>query len=120
MIEKQYKLPFSKWFFIFIGILTFYLPLVYLIMAIWALGGMIFNYNLEIPAWLMGIGTLACYLTVALLPIYITWVIFSKQLTAREKLWWAFIVILINCFRILFTNSQHKLLIDFIKAEKKL
>jgi len=42
------------------------------------------------------LGTLACYLTVALLPIYIAWVIFSKQLTAREKLWWVFIVILAN------------------------
>jgi len=57
---------------------------------------MIFNYNLETPAWLVGIGTPAFYLTVALLPIYIAWVVFSKQLSVREKLRWGFIVILAN------------------------
>jgi len=96
MEKTQNKLPRSKWIFILIGIPTFYMPLAYLIMAIWAIGGMIFNYDLETPIWLLFIIGPAYFVTIALWPIYIVWVLFSKRLTKTEKLKWLFIVILMN------------------------
>jgi len=72
------------------------LPLVYMISILWVLGGLIFNYNPETPIWLLTIGFPAYFLTIALLPVYIVWVVFSKRLTVREKWWWPFIVIIMN------------------------
>jgi hypothetical protein len=97
--EKQDKpkLPLPKWCFLLLGVPTFYMPLAYLSLAVCVVGWLIIGRPQKIPGeWLAAFAGPSLYVTFALWPIYIGWVVFSKRLTLREKGLWLVIVFFLN------------------------
>ncbi len=75
------------------------MPLGYLVVVVWAIVGMLVDGEVGVrdtPQWMMIVAESALYVTVAMWPIYIAWLAFSKMLTWREKGQWLGIVILLN------------------------
>jgi hypothetical protein len=97
--QPQIGLPLPKWCFVLLGVPTFYLPLAYLVMGVWAIVGMLVGGEFgEPPEWMVYVLNPALYVTCGLWPIYIAWVGLSKRLALREKGWWLVVVILLNMF----------------------
>ena len=89
--QKAIGLPLPRWCFIILAIPTFYMPLSYIVLFVWALAVM-FGDMFNPPGWIES----ALYVTYAMCPVYLAWVCFSKMLTLREKGYWALIVIFLN------------------------
>lgn len=99
MEEKTHtlqKLPLPNWCFVLLGVPTFYMPLAYLALAVWATTGMLTGVAGGPPELMKAAVHPALYVTFAMWPVYIAWVGLSKRLTRREKGMWLFIVILAN------------------------
>ncbi len=95
--QTHQKLPLPKWCFILLGIPTFYMPLAYLAVVVWTIGGeMLLGLDCASPKWMMTAIQPALYVTFAMWPVYMAWVLFSKRLAWGEKLLWLFIVIFLN------------------------
>ena len=121
----------KKLLLLIIGIPTFFMPLAYLIMVIWAFGGMIFNYDLDMPAWMLYFLEPAYYITLILLPMYAAWVLLSKKISGAEKFKWILIIIFLNMIgmpmfyvfivrkylgiKLKFNNKDEKALSKFLK-----
>jgi len=90
------RLPRPRWFFLALAVPTFYMPLAYLVLAVWTISGISGGGISDPPAWIVNMIQPAPYVTAALWPVYLTWLGFSKILTWREKGLWLFIVILLN------------------------
>lgn len=89
-------LPLRKWYFILLGVPTFYMPLAYLGVAVWPIVGMLAGEIKDPPELFMRAVHPALYVTFGMWPIYIAWVGLSKRLARREKAWWLFIVVILN------------------------
>lgn len=72
------------------------MPLVYVGVAVWVIGGMLAGEIKDFPEWMMIAIGLSLYVLYAVWPIYIAWVAFSKVMTWREKGLWLFLVIFMN------------------------
>jgi len=72
------------------------MPLAYVAVAVWAVGGMLTGGTGDFPEWMMKAIHPALYMTFGMCPFYIAWVGLSKRLARREKVWWLFIVIVLN------------------------
>jgi hypothetical protein len=95
--QNKSKLPGPKWFFFIIGVPTFYMPLMYLANVAIFILVMLFGIEAEdVPELVMAAIYSAIYVTFVLWPIYIVWVVFSKKLAWREKLFWLFVVTILN------------------------
>ena len=73
------------------------MPLVYLTMMVCVFCSMITGRpENPLPQW-FGVALVASlYVTAAMLPIFVAWVILSKRLTLREKGLWLFVVLFLN------------------------
>ena len=99
MVEEQTAQggwPLPKVFFAALAVPTFYMPLAYAAMAIWVLGSMIRGDFGDFPGWLGPPLLVSIYVTLALWPVYIAWVLLSRQLTWQDKGKWLFIVLILN------------------------
>ena len=95
--KKQFKLPLPKWVMYILAVPTFYMPLAYLSMVIWATGMMLFwGPSVSLPDWMRDILGLSLYVTYCLCPFYLIWIVVCKKLNWKEKLQWCFIVFLLN------------------------
>ncbi len=93
---QQRRLPLPVWCYAILGVPTFYMPLAYSVLALWAVSGIFSMVSGGPPDWLLAAIRPALYTTFALWPVYISWVCLSKRLTWREKGVWLFIVIMLN------------------------
>ena len=50
--ENKLGLPLPKWAMVIMALLTFYMPLAYLIMSVWVIGSMFLGYSLDTPDWM--------------------------------------------------------------------
>ncbi len=97
--QTNQKLPLPNWCFVLLAVPTFYMPLVYLSMAVWVIGSMIFigpSPSVRPPQWILALGEPSLYVTIAMWPIYVAWVVVSKRLTWREKALSLFVVSFLN------------------------
>jgi hypothetical protein len=93
------RLPLPRWCFALLAIPTFYMPLAFLAVIICVLGSMLIGRPEKIPpTWLKVVAEPSLYVTLAMWPIYVAWVAFSKRLTLREKGLWLAIVFFFNMF----------------------
>ena len=91
------RLPLPKWFFLLLGVPIFYMPLAWFTSVICVLGCMLIGWPEKIPpAWLAAFAEPSLYVTFAMWPVYVAWVVFSKRLTLREKGLWLAIVVFLN------------------------
>jgi len=97
-IENKPGLPLPKWAMIVLAFPTFYMPLAYLIMAVWAIGSILFGYSFDVPDWMRSILESALYVTYVMWPFYLFWVMMCKRLKRNEKVLWLLIVIVANMF----------------------
>jgi len=93
---NQTRLPLPKWAMYTLALPTFYMPLAYLIMAIWVIGSMLFGYSPDIPMWMMIYLQPALYVTVCMWVFYFIWVVVCNRLNWKEKAGWSLIVFLLN------------------------
>jgi hypothetical protein len=95
--QNKSKLPGPKWFFFIIGVPTFYMPLMYLANVAIVIFGIIFGIEAEdVPELVMAAIYSSLYVCIVMLPVYIVWVVFSKRLAWREKLFWFLFVTIFN------------------------
>jgi hypothetical protein len=97
-IENKPGLPLPKWAMIVLAFPTFYMPLAYLIMAVWAIGSILSGYSFDVPDWMMSILEPALYVTFVMWPFYLFWVMMCKRLKRNERVLWLLIVIVANMF----------------------
>jgi hypothetical protein len=77
-----------------------YLPLMYVLMVLYAFGALIIKADIP-PAkgtifwWL---GWVAVYATLIQWPFYIVWAALSRELTIRQRIAWIVVLILLNMF----------------------
>ncbi len=91
------KLHLPKWYFILLGIPTFYMLSAILTTYAIIIFEMLFDIEVQgVPEWMMIATYSAIYVTFVLWPVYIVWLMFSKKLTWWEKGFWLFIVIFLN------------------------
>lgn len=95
--QTKSELNLPKWCFLLLGVPTFYMLSAVLAMVGISIFVMLFGGEAEdIPEWMM-IGTYAALdVIIVMWPVYIVWLVFSKRLTRREKVYWLFIVIFLN------------------------
>ncbi len=95
---RSTDLPVPKWCFILLGIPTFFMPLAYLAVALWAFTAQVsLDGEIRDPwEWMMKPVQIALYVTYAMGVLYIGWAIFSKQLSLKEKVMWVFIIVFTN------------------------
>jgi len=87
--QNKAKLPLSKWIFFLIGVPTFYMPLMYLATVSIFVFEMLFGIKAEdVPEWVMTTIYSALYVCIVLWPVYIVWVVISKRLAWREKVFY--------------------------------
>jgi hypothetical protein len=96
MDKNTKKLPLPTWCFVVLGMPTFYMPLAYFSLCLSVMAGMMWDGIDVPPQWLANHGQAALGVTFAMWPVYIAWVGFSRRLTWKEKLWWLFIILLLN------------------------
>lgn len=89
-------LPLPKWCFVTLAVPTFYMPLSYLALAVCVISRMVAGQVGDPPEWMMNAIHPAVYVTFAMWPLYVAWLILSKRLNWREKGWWLFIVVFLN------------------------
>jgi hypothetical protein len=95
--QNKPKLPLPKWYIFLIGVPTFYMLLAILATYAIIIFEMLFGIEAEdVPEWVMTATYSAICVTFALWPVYIVWVVFSKRLTWREKVFWLFVVTILN------------------------
>jgi hypothetical protein len=95
--QNKSELPAPKWCFFLLGVPTFYMPLMYLATVAIVIFEMLFGIEAEdVPEWVIIATYSAIYVVFMLWPVYIVWVVFSKKLTWREKIFWLFVVTILN------------------------
>ena len=98
MVEPipERKLPLPAWCFVLLGVPTFFMLLAVVALFGWAIQGILLDRLGDPPGWLTVGGQVAIYVTYAMWPVYIAWVLFSKRLTGKEKALWLFLVLFMN------------------------
>ncbi|MHC4642297.1 MAG: hypothetical protein ACYS32_11685 [Planctomycetota bacterium] len=95
--QNKPKLPLPKWCLFLLGVPTFYMPLMYLTTVASVIFVMLFDIEAEdVPEWLAIATYSAIYVVFVLWPVYIVWLAFSKRLALREKIFWLFVVTILN------------------------
>jgi hypothetical protein len=94
--QDNSALPLPKWCLVLLAVPTFYMPSVYLAMAVCVLGSMFSGRPLNLPAWLKPFLASSMGVTIAVWPIYVAWVALARRLTLREKGRWLSVVVFFN------------------------
>ncbi len=94
--DLEKKLPLPVWCFVLLGVPTFYMLPATLVLFGWGIQGILLDRLGDPPGWLACGGQVAIYVTYAMWPVYIAWVLFSKRLTGKEKALWLFLVLFMN------------------------
>jgi hypothetical protein len=94
--QNKSKLPLPK-YFILLGVPTFYMLSAILATYAIVIFEMLFDIEVQdVPEWMMIATYSAIYVVFVLWPVYIVWVVSSKRLAWREKLFWLFVVTILN------------------------
>lgn len=112
--------------YLYAAIPAFYLPLTYIVLILWTFyevftGGKMIVENNSIIYSMGLIGIIGTFIQ---WPIYISWAIFSKELTLRLKVLWIVVLILLNMLAIplflycKYKRMTHSALIKNIRNEK--
>lgn len=89
-------LPWPGWCFVALAVPTFYMPLAYLALAIWAVSNLFVGEGNDLRGWMMSAIQPALYVTLAMWPVYVVWLGVSRVLSWREKGYWLFMVVVPN------------------------
>ena len=88
------RLTLREWWFVLLAAPTFYLLLVCLVAIGWAIP--FAGQRVQPPRWMEVAAYSGIYTTCAMWPIYVAWVLLSKQFTWSEKGLWLLIVTWLN------------------------
>ncbi len=72
------------------------MPLAWLLTGIWVVIGILAGHFVDKPDWIVAVAYPSFYVTFAMWPIYVAWVVLSRRLNLREKLLWLILVTLMN------------------------